>query len=106
MLYQNIAKKNSPIFPITFSFIVLDILFTLYWESLYGIQIEYNPIGVIFLNHKILILAKVLVSYITLIFLDKNRDKYLYNLCRWILFIAYLGLVIYHIILFIVSRSF
>lgn len=94
-------RKITKIANITTFLVIIDILFTLYWKSLYGGQIELNPIGSVIISNEWLIVFKVVLCWIVCRYLDEHSEYVIYNTLRWIVLFVYVLLGVYHFTLFI-----
>ena len=80
-------------------FNTFDLIFTLFLVSLFGLEIEVNPIGRLMLSNPILLLVtKIVVVNLFLVLLYKFRNFRLARLGSWIVFIVYGCLTIYHLV--------
>lgn len=80
-------------------FNTLDMIFTLFLVSLFGLGIEANPIGRVILSNPILLfISKIVVVNLFLLLLYKFRDYKLARVGSWIVFGVYSLLTVYHLI--------
>jgi len=79
-------------------FNTLDMTFTLFLVSLFGLGIEANPIGRVILSNPILLfISKIVVVNLFLLLLYKFKDYKLARVGSWIVFIVYGCLTLYHL---------
>lgn len=80
-------------------FNTLDMIFTLFLVSLFGLSIEANPIGRVMLSDPILLfISKIVVVNLFLLLLYKFRNYRLARAGSWIVFIVYSCLTLYHLV--------
>jgi hypothetical protein len=80
-------------------FNTFDLIFTLFLVSLFGLEIEVNPIGRVILSNPILLfISKIVVVNLFLLLLYKFRDYKLARVGSWIVFIGYGCLTLYHLV--------
>jgi hypothetical protein len=80
-------------------FNTFDLLFTLFLVSLFGLEIEANPIGRVMLSNPILLfISKIVVVNLFLLLLYKFRNFRLARVGSWIVFIVYGCLTLYHLV--------
>lgn len=89
---------------------IFDLIMTSHWISLYGIEIESNPIGRFFYETGLVYPVKIVgmaFLFILLYFAVKHRDKGLetttqwWDIAKWLVLAVYSALAIYHIFIFI-----
>ena len=84
---------------LTSLFNTLDLIFTLFLVSLFGLSIEVNPIGRVTLSNPILLfIIKIVVVNLFLLLLYKFKDYKLARVGSWIVFIVYTCLTLYHVV--------
>ena len=80
-------------------FNTFDLIFTLFLVSLFGLEIEANPIGRVMLSNPILLfISKIVVVNLFLLLLYKFRNFKLARVGSWIVFIVYGCLTLYHLV--------
>ena len=80
-------------------FNTFDLIFTLFLVSLFGLEIEANPIGRVMLSNPILLfISKIVVVNLFLLLLYKFRNFRLARVGSWIVFIVYSCLTLYHLV--------
>lgn len=80
-------------------FNTLDMIFTLFLVSVFGLEIEANPIGRVMLSDPILLfVSKIVVVNLFLLLLYKFKDYKLARVGSWIVFIVYGCLTLYHVV--------
>lgn len=80
-------------------FNTLDMIFTLFLVSVFGLEIEANPIGRVMLSDPILLfVSKIVVVNLFLVLLYKFGNYRLAKVGSWIVFIVYSCLTLYHLV--------
>lgn len=80
-------------------FNTFDLIFTLFLVSLFGLEIEANPIGRVMLSNPILLfISKIVVVNLFIVLLYKYRNFRLARVGSWIVFIVYGCLTLYHLV--------
>ena len=80
-------------------FNTLDMIFTLFLISLFGLGIETNPIGRVMLSNPILLfISKIVVVNLFLLLLYKFRTFRFARVGSWIVFIVYGCITLYHLV--------
>lgn len=95
---------------IAYALNLFDLIMTSHWISLYGIEIESNPVGRFLYESGLVYPVKIVgmaFLFVLLYFSVKHRDQGLetttqwWDIAKWIVLAAYAALAIYHIILII-----
>lgn len=95
---------------IAYALNLFDLVMTSYWISLYGIEIESNPIGRFLYETGLVYPVKIVgmaFLFVLLYFAVKHRDKGLesttqwWDIAKWVVLAVYAALAIYHIFLII-----
>lgn len=98
-----------PLF-IAYGLNLFDLIMTSHWISLYGIEIEGNPVGRFLYETGLVYPVKIVgmaFLFVLLYFSVKHRDKGLesttqwWDIAKWVVLAAYSALAIYHLILII-----
>lgn len=80
-------------------FNTFDLIFTLFLVSLFGLEIEVNPIGRVMLSNPILLfISKIVVVNLFLLLLYKLKHLRIAKIGSWIVFVAYCSLTLYHVV--------
>lgn len=79
---------------------VIDLIATLYLVSLFGLDIEANPIGRWLIKTRLVYLVKIVVVGIGLYALYRINGKVI-NVLSWVLLGIFVALCVYHLIILI-----
>lgn len=82
----------------TYALNLVDLAFTLFLVSLYGIGIEGNPIGAFLIGNRLAIPYKAVavgLLFLLLYRLDKRAHRAV-NAASWVLFCVFAALCVYH----------
>lgn len=83
---------------ITYFLNLIDLIATLYLVSLFGLDIEANPIGRWLIKTNLVYFVKIVVVGLILYVVSKSRIG---NICSWVLLIAFVLLTVYHLVVFV-----
>lgn len=83
---------------ITYFLNLIDLVATLYLVSLFGLDIEANPIGRWLIKTNLVYLVKIVVVGLILYVVSKSRIG---NVCSWALLIVFVLLTVYHLVVFV-----
>lgn len=84
---------------ITYFLNLIDLIATLYLVSLFGLDIEANPVGRWLIETNLVYFVKIVVVGLIFVAVYKSRIG---NVCSWVLLIAFVLLTVYHLVVFII----
>ncbi|NLB62243.1 MAG: hypothetical protein GX802_07520 [Clostridiales bacterium] len=85
-------------------FNIFDLIITLFWVQLLGLQAEANPFGkMLLLNPSVAVVVKTLGVGLALLILYIMRNRKIANFGINVVLVAYSALAVYHVFLIAVS---
>ena len=83
---------------ITYFLNLIDLIATLYLVSLFGLDVEANPVGRWLIETNLVYFVKIVAVGLIFYAVSKSRIG---NVCSWVLLVAFVLLTVYHLVVFV-----